>query len=162
METMQLYKYFSKGVSFSQFSLCIFGKKRDKMIQRIQSIYLVIAAIGALLSAFLFPMWTAEGFDYFASSDLVLFGLILAIALISLIGIFLFKKRRLQMKMCSLISLLSVVCGVYVGYQYYNYDVESTLGIGAFFLIFPLFSSIMAKKAIKKDDDLIRSVDRIR
>ncbi len=132
------------------------------MLQRIQSIYLTLAGVGALLSAFLFPMWTSQDFDYFASADLVLFSLILAVAAVSFVAILLFKNRTLQMKMCSLILGLTVISGAYIGYQYFNYEPGSTIGVAPFFLILPFICSILAKKGIKKDDDLIRSVDRIR
>ncbi len=132
------------------------------MIQRIQSVYLALAAVGALISAFLFPMWTSEGFDYFASANTLLFSLVVAIAVFSFIAIFLFKNRAIQMKLCTVNMLLVIVSGAYIVYQYFNYEVESVIGIAPFFLLFPLVFNYLAKRSIKKDDDLIRSVDRIR
>ncbi len=139
-----------------------FWQKKENMIQRIQSIYLTIAGAGALLSAFLFPMWTSQDFDYFASADTVLFSIVLAVAVISFIAVFLYKNRSLQMKFCSLNLIVTLAALAYIAFQYLNYEAGSTIGVGPFFLILPVIGSILAKRNIKKDDDLIRSVDRIR
>ncbi|HSP11309.1 MAG TPA: DUF4293 family protein, partial [Salegentibacter sp.] len=67
------------------------------MLQRIQSIYLLLAAIisGALI--FLFSLWdNSNGDPIFAQDILMVFVMFLASAAISLVTIFMFQNRKLQ------------------------------------------------------------------
>ncbi|MEM7550689.1 MAG: DUF4293 domain-containing protein [Bacteroidota bacterium] len=86
--------------------------------------------------------------------------------LVAVIEIFLFKNRLLQMKLGLLNSLLIGLCvgsslflvwraqndlGAYGSYEY-----------GVFFPLAAIILNRFATRFIKKDEDLIRSVDRIR
>ncbi|MBI9068543.1 MAG: DUF4293 domain-containing protein [Salinivirgaceae bacterium] len=151
------------------------------MIQRIQSIYLFAAAVLAILF-YLFPLAvfdnSTEVFEFYAchikssqNTDLGFNLIPLAVlpvlsTLISLLAIFSFKNRALQMKLGKLnyLVLFSVliVSGIYFNKMS---GIVNAAGNPGFIAIFPVISIIfvfMANRAIKKDDRLIKSADRIR
>ena len=90
-----------------------------------------------------------------------MFILTLAGALLSLVGIFMFKNRKLQMKLIRLAVLVELVIGVrlFIVLQEFEVSLNSNC---IFLLAFAFVALIMAYRGVKKDDDLVRSVDRIR
>lgn len=136
------------------------------MIQRIQSIYLLLAftITGAL--PFVFHLWKLENDQviYFMSDMkyTALFGLSTALSLVSLLT---FKKRQQQFVMNRLNIVLNLILlGLFV-YRTLTVSGETTVsekGIGMFLPILAIFLLVLANKAIKKDEDLVKSVDRLR
>lgn len=64
-----------------------------------------------------------------------------------------------------LILLIIVQVGVIAYYSYYiinNFNVEVDTGIKLIIPFFELLLSILAYRSIKKDEDLVRSYDRLR
>ena len=148
------------------------------MLQRIQSLYLLIAtgSIGLMLT---FPFLTStekvtgsmllsdQVFDFNDHLAIpIIFGMV---ALISLIAIFLFKNRKLQLTLTGLsliliiggMGFLGFLCGADFGNKS---DVISNLqpaiGISTPFLMIIFIA--MARGRIKKDEALIRSANRLR
>ena len=144
------------------------------MIQRIQSIYLLIATV--LSGGLIFPLnlWvTEQGTEFFAldslsSTNLVLasvFVLFMASALLTLITIFQFKKRQLQFVLGRLTILINFILVGILVYFAQNLSGEmqvSEKGIGLLIPIFTIVFVALANKAIKKDEELVKSVDRLR
>jgi hypothetical protein len=89
-------------------------------------------------------------------------------AILSLISLFSFKKRVTQMKIGVLNSMLIVIIFAVTFYQISEANKllkHPELGeykIGFFLPIFALISNILANYYIKRDEDLVRSADRIR
>ncbi len=136
------------------------------MIQRIQTLYLVLAAAisGGLI--FVFHLWTnIEGDKVFAMHNNLYLGLFAGSALLSLISIFRFKDRKSQFVLGRLNIILNfILLGVFV-YQSLNLSGETNVsekGIGIVLPIFSIVCLVLANKAIKKDEDLVKSVDRLR
>ncbi|MBN2667904.1 MAG: DUF4293 domain-containing protein [Bacteroidales bacterium] len=153
------------------------------MIQRIQSLYLLISGI---LYALLFWLPLNEMINGTHVIRLYIYGLyevvgdtqeivsesyptliLSTIALIfSTISIFLFKNRKAQMRLSLYTSILSIGIAFLVFFFIYRISDNNHTGIGfSVGLLFPILSSFfsyMAFRAIKKDDDLIKSIDRIR
>ena len=136
------------------------------MLQRIQSIYLLLAAgiSGGLI--FVFDLWkTNEGHALFAKDELLYLGLFLASAVLSLISIFMFKNRQSQFVMGRLNIILNfILLGLFV-YRSLSLSGEAQVsekGIGMLLPIFSIVFLVLANKAIKKDEDLVKSVDRLR
>lgn len=158
------------------------------MIQRIQSVYLLFVA---LLSASIFflPVSSKIGItdssiiykmDAFNIYQLngedstivtsVTFNTFInsAIGLLSLFAVFRYKSRGMQVKLC---KTLLLICAAFIGLLFYETDRMipgtsadfKTIYLPAIYaaVIMPILV-FMALKAIKKDDDLVRSVDRIR
>lgn len=150
------------------------------MIQRIQSLYLLVGAILQLLFAvntyFTYKIgekvFHLNGSGIFnenneqTDGDMKTFALSLIIAGIAILSIFLFKNRKNQMKIVKVAGLLTLMEIVFLFISYFNISTLEPTSISFGFVIFLLpISSILfflAAKAIKKDEDLIKSVDRIR
>lgn len=136
------------------------------MIQRIQTVYLLVSAIisGGLI--FVFHLWTTENdAPVFAKDNMTYLLLFLGSALLSLISIFSYKKRQSQFVLGRLNIILNLILlGLFV-YQLLIPPGESQIsekGVGIFMPIFSIVFLVLANKAIKKDEDLVKSVDRLR
>ena len=141
------------------------------MIQRIQSVWLALAAACGFAMARV-PLFTATltnltKRNILANESLLSFALIVAIAAMSVVAIFLFKKRPTQYKLAIGGGLLSgLVIGLQVFYieefkkanpiQQGSYQWGGLLPIAMMILLF------MAASAIRKDEKLIKSLDRLR
>jgi hypothetical protein len=144
------------------------------MIQRIQSVYLLIATLlsGGLI--FMLKLWVNEEgvdffvFDSFSSNSLllkVMAVLFFVSAFLTLIAIFQFKKRQLQFVLGRLSILINFIILGIVVYFSQNLSGETTVsekGIGLMIPILTILFVAIANKAIKKDDELVKSVDRLR
>jgi hypothetical protein len=137
------------------------------MIQRIQTIYLVLSFIITGVLPFVFPLWsTVDGKEYlFMQNQLyvILFGLSTTLSLLSIIS---YKKRQHQFVIGRLNIILNLILlGLFV-YHSLNLSGEtpavSEKGIGMFLPILAIVLLGFANKAIKKDEDLVKSVDRLR
>tara|TARA_B110000003_G_scaffold273772_1_gene312195 strand:- start:124 stop:534 length:411 start_codon:yes stop_codon:yes gene_type:complete len=136
------------------------------MLQRIQTVYLVISAsiMGALY--IWFPSIISEKDLILISKDEpVILGLIFGSILIAFFSIFSYKKRKSQFVINRLNIILNFfLLGVFV-YRSLTLSGETLVsekGIGVFLPIISIVFLVMANKAIKKDEDLVKSVDRLR
>jgi len=135
------------------------------MLQRIQTVYLIVVFIASGILPFVFPLWTADAKPvYFMQSPLfsVLFGLSTTLALLSVIS---YKKRQQQFVINRLNMILSLILlGLFL-YRSLNLSGDAQVsekGIGMFLPIVSIVFLVLANKAIKKDEDLVKSVDRLR
>ena len=136
------------------------------MIQRIQSIYMTISLIVTGILPFLFHLWKLENGNefYFMQNMLytVLFGLSTTLSVIALLS---YKKRQNQFVMNRLNIILNLILlGLFV-YRTLNLSGEAKVsenGIGIFLPIVAIFLLALANNAIKKDENLVKSVDRLR
>jgi len=153
------------------------------MIQRIQSIFLVLAA-GLGIAALFLPLSHFYGGFKFPvdvpslTKDypfMITGGLIKVAALISLIGIFLYKKRKRQIDVVRMAQVLLVILLGYAIYMFYPFDglkdtskiMENTqqyvTKYWAFWMpLAMLLFNALAIRFIKKDDRLVRSSERLR
>ena len=133
------------------------------MIQRIQSIYLLVAAIAMALVSFKIPVWSLNEEFTFTLDDTKMFILTFTAFMFSGLAIFLFKNRNLQMKLIRLSILMLMVIGVRLGILLGNDEYISSLNTWCIaLLVLSFIALIMAFRGVKKDHDLVRSVDRIR
>jgi succinate-acetate transporter protein len=98
-------------------------------------------------------------------SEPLVFGLIFASIMLVVISILSFKKRQLQFVLNRL-NIISnfVLLGVFV-YRSLTLSGETLVsekGIGVLLPIISIVFLVLANKAIKKDEDLVKSVDRLR
>lgn len=132
------------------------------MIQRIQSLYLLIAAVvsGGLSQVF------STGFDAIGViNNPYIYESLVVSGIFSLIIIFIFKNRKLQFVLGRLNILLNIILlGVFV-YLALNISGEALVsekGIGRIIPLISIVFLVLANKAIKKDEELVKSVDRLR
>ena len=136
------------------------------MLQRIQTLYLLIAAGISVGLIFLFPIWeTQKGTMVYAYNELVYFILFLGSGLLSIVSIFMFKNRKLQFVLGRLNIISNFFLLGFFVYQSLKVSGETMVsekGIGMFLPIISIVFLALANKAIKKDEDLVKSVDRLR
>ena len=135
------------------------------MLQRIQTIYMIISAtlLGALYVWF--PnIVSEEGLVVVHNDEPIMLGLIFGSILVTFISIFSYKKRKSQFVINRLNIILNFfLLGVFV-YRSLTLSGETLVsekGIGVFLPIISIVFLVMANKAIKKDEDLVKSVDRL-
>lgn len=156
------------------------------MIQRIQSIYLLIAAIIPIILLFI-PIGTLEnsmGFYTYSSfnvkiinTDLAIIGtsynalLLIVSSILSFATILFYKKRKLQVRIINfnmLAILGALLCMFYLYPQIIfpkNPVLAGTILDFNFAMLIALFSALglfFAKKAILKDEALVKSTERLR
>ena len=137
------------------------------MIQRIQTIYLFIALLFNGVLPFYFPLWMLSNNKeyYFMANEFytILFGLCTTLTFVSILF---YKKRQHQFVLNRLTIILNLILlGLFV-YRSLNLSGEtlavSEKGIGMFLPIVAIVLLVLDNKAIKKDEDLVKSVDRLR
>ena len=158
------------------------------MLQRIQTIFLFLV-ITLLLSAMFFPIWVSaeeatgevhklmysghyhtlangeiikEMTPYAVLGILAIFSIILA-----LVEILQFKNRVLQMKIGmanTFFLLINLSASLYFTYTEAAWVLSKELpyGLGIFLLMGAIVFNQLANKFIRRDENLVRSVDRIR
>ncbi|RXK48167.1 DUF4293 domain-containing protein [Aquirufa rosea] len=157
------------------------------MIQRPQSIFLVIVLLAEILVVAGWPLWDKTGMSgetaqVFISEwtsqiqgktqteanyiPLVL--LLISIGLTAFI-IFQFKNRMLQMALGLVNSMLIAGTMGYVFYTIYkktiplfNPEMQGAYGIGFYALIVALLANMIANRLIRKDEMLVQSSNRMR
>lgn len=152
------------------------------MIQRIQSLYLLLATIFMSLTLFMpIATFVFDGQTYeltaFAlscgeqSESTLWMGIMLVLStLLPFVTIFLFKRRTLQIRLCAVEIILLLGSLVFIGLYYWlttrifeGFSLEHRqFGWAAPMPIISLVLSYLASRAIFKDEVLVRSLDRIR
>ncbi len=129
------------------------------MLQRIQTVYLFIVLILSSFCLYLsFKIDFKSPAGYYFQSN---FGFLI-FPILTLVTIFLYKRRHLQVIFSTILIFLFTIQGVIFGIEI---KIEDGLSYSEI-LIFVSFASILllffARRNILKDEALIRSVDRIR
>lgn len=185
--TVQKYNIFSiaNKKSFIFAKILSNNFKFKKMIQRIQTLFMFLSAIlGGLLFAFDLAsfdygdvMMNLSVFGVDNQVDATYFGgaytwplisLAILMTILPVVTSFLYKKREVQVKLCQLEMLFNVIFVVLV-FLYYVSNVQETINaeiviyrIGIYFPLASLIFSLLAIRGVKKDIELLKSVDRIR
>jgi hypothetical protein len=138
------------------------------MIQRIQTVYLILTFLVTGVLMFFVPLWTLNtGKPFYFMQDQVYTILLGLSTMLTIISIISYKKRQNQFVMGRLNIILNLILlGLFV-YRSLNLSGEtvnavSEKGIGMFLPIVAIVLLVLANKAIKKDEDLVKSVDRLR
>lgn len=144
------------------------------MIQRVQTVYLLLVVIITIvLTNFIHFFILNDGSELVLSTiifnDSVLLKSVgisnIVSAVLAFIAIFSFKKRQHQFVINRLNILINFyLLGVllYMSIKLPGEMEISEKGIGIYFPIAVIVLLVMANKAIKKDEDLVKSVDRLR
>ena len=162
------------------------------MIQRKQTIYMLLSAIISALLFFM-PLASFEAggnvmkFTIFGIQNpietislsttytwpLVVLTVLMTVA--PIVTLFLYKKRELQVRLCRLTMLVNII---FIGlvFLYYESDIQQVIAavegdeyqldvayfIGMAIPLVNLILEILAIRGIKKDIELLKSVDRLR
>ena len=151
------------------------------MIQRIQSLYLFLAAV-ALSLIFFFPLanlsnnqdviiFNISGFSKFSILEHTptwpLMGLNIFSILLTVVVIGLFKKRLLQIRLTRIalmvnLGFIALMYFVYGDHLAKQIKMEINYELGSMLPLIALVFHVLAMYAINKDERLIKSIDRIR
>ena len=153
------------------------------MIQRIQTLYLLLSAIFYFNYWYYGMKWFEKGFlilsDIFTNVEgkesifFIISYIPLFIVIVCLISIFLFHNRVLQYKFSIQAFRISLFMCLFTVFYFYNTIEDLIEMMPSKILEFFLYAAILnpficsfllhkAAKSIKKDDDLVSSLDRIR
>jgi len=136
------------------------------MIQRIQSLFLVIVAILTGILPFFFNLWIdVDGTEVFANNELLISIAFYASAVLAIWSMVQFKNRKSQFVINRLNMILNVFLLGFFVYRSLNLSGETLVsekGIGMLIPVFSIIFLVLANRAIKKDEDLVKSVDRLR
>jgi len=158
------------------------------MLQRIQSVYLVLAAL-AIILMFFFPLATyynelsgnykffiygvtcmdpEPGVRFSPLFTLPLTGLALFSSILTVTTLFLYKKRVLQIRLCA-INLLVILLMIVVIFFFYASRITAMTGIEPAYnyagMVMPLAALvflILSHRSIKRDESLVKSSERLR
>lgn len=136
------------------------------MWQRIQTLYMSVVVLLAVCLLFVFEVGVDANGVAVLGKDIVLvfFQSVLTI-LIVIVAIMQFKNRQNQFvlnRVAILIQFFLLGFFVYRALSMPGEGLTSEKGIGAFVPIVSIVLLALANRAIKKDEDLVKSVDRIR
>jgi hypothetical protein len=145
------------------------------MIQRIQSLFLLFVVIisGTLLFVPVYELHDFSQSDLAAAvnafnikDNTLLMILNSAIGLMALISIFLYKWRNVQIRFCNISLLLTCLL---IGLLFFVADTMSSnmnqriqYKYGSYLPLIELIFLYLAARYVKKDDELVRSADRLR
>ncbi|GAA3653452.1 DUF4293 domain-containing protein [Flavivirga jejuensis] len=136
------------------------------MLQRIQTIYLLMAAGVSAGLIYVVELWVlSDGTKVFADDHNYVFAAFLTSAFCSIVTIFRYKNRKSQFMLGRLNIILNFILLGFFVYQSLNISGETAVsekGIGMLLPIVSIVFLALANKAIKKDEDLVKSVDRLR
>jgi uncharacterized protein DUF4293 len=140
------------------------------MIQRLQSVWLLLAAAAAFCSLqFSFYSGTmlvenqSKRVELTAQGNLLLLILSAGVGIASLISIFLYKNRKTQLRIVLVTLLVSILNLVLFFTQTKKFvPGEGNYSLTAIFaIVVPVFL-FLAIKGIRKDEKLVKSLDRLR
>lgn len=138
------------------------------MIQRIQTLWLLLTATCAFISLKL-PFYTGNIMEnqttvfknLTASSSLIINIITVIIGVFAIVFIFLFKNRKRQLWLTFLLFLLTILQIVLLYFQTSSF-VQGTWAISILIYIAMPILLILAMRGIYKDEQLVKSVDRLR
>ena len=150
------------------------------MLQRIQTIYLILAGIFISLTFYFsfatysisneLKPFTSLGFNPFGQNIEIfpLYILVIISSLLIAISIISFKNRKRQIfiNTANYFVLLALMVLVFINFNVFeplqDTDIDISYGASLFFPIVSFVLVLMANRAVKNDEKLIKSMDRIR
>lgn len=138
------------------------------MLQRIQSVWLLLAAAFDAVT-FRFPFYSGDWkkdatpapIDLNATTDIWLTILSVIAGLLALVSIFLFKNRKLQLRVCYVGIFVTLVLLVLYFLEMGDFY-SGNIALWAVFYFAILVSYIFSARGITKDEKLVKSMDRLR
>ena len=136
------------------------------MIQRIQSLWLLLAAAcafaGLKFSFYSGTKLTDPLLKELNGTETILLMITgIAVGGLALISIFLFKNRTLQFRLCLLGILLQLVL-IYLYYREVTGFTQGTYSLTAILQLIIVLSFILAAVGIRKDSKMVKNSDRLR
>jgi hypothetical protein len=141
------------------------------MIQRIQSIWLLIVAITAFatytLTLYSGKLANGSLLPFLLADNFLLTILIIMLGVLAIVCIFLFKRRKLQFRLSVLGVILSILF-LFIEYvkveefKKSNNILSGSYQPGALLPVVMIIFFFLAARGIYRDEKLVKSVDRLR
>jgi cytochrome b561 len=129
------------------------------MIQRIQSLYLLVVI---LLSSVMLYLSLVPSFGMELNSWFYAYFGFYSIPLLSTICLFLYSKRKIQSILCFVLILFNLVVVQICGLKAFEGNTHTIILLALVASIVECILLFLARRAIDKDEKLVRSIDRIR
>ncbi|MEO0043953.1 MAG: hypothetical protein RL329_3401 [Bacteroidota bacterium] len=178
-----LFRFFSKSTAniltiFGTFNrIIIIISKKTTMIQRIQSVFLLLSSIfnfSLFLKPVYFasrvsemdagatsnPIWADGKLNVHDSMILIIFSILAGVSAFA--AIFLYKNRALQQKVAYLSAVDAVVTATMAILMLSRYREGNLSGWAWAADALAIVSALLAARYIRKDEQLVRSSDRLR
>jgi hypothetical protein len=130
------------------------------MIQRIQSVYLLLLTVSSSLGLFFLP--PLEIIDFSSSTKTLIETYLIVSIVLSVLTLFIFKYLKVQLLInrlhltLQIFIFLALIYGLTQSVTGYDYLIWLLMPVQAIFFI------VLANSAIRKDEALIKSIDRLR
>lgn len=152
------------------------------MIQRIQSIYLALAAVISGIASFLkvgsfikggdrqfiYTMWNVKEnvkLEALYDNSIFYLGMLgLLITGLALVTLFLYKNRKKQISFCTVLMGLNLLWVFSVLFAVPEYILKAEIEFNPYIagMLAPVILIWLAQKAISKDEKMVRAADRLR
>ena len=129
------------------------------MIQRIQSLYLLLVI---LLSSLMLYLSLVPSFGMELNSWFYAYYGFYSIPLLATICLFLYSKRKIQSILCFVLILFNLVVVQICGLKAFEGNTHTIILLALVASIVECILLFLARRAIDKDEKLVRSIDRIR
>lgn len=141
------------------------------MIQRIQSLWLLVVALAAFatytLRLYVGKLADGSTRDYLLADDFLLVICIIALGILAIICLFLFRNRRLQFRLSIWGMILSIA---FLFLEYWRVEAfkreeaiqSGSYQIGALLPLVMVIFYFLAARGIYRDERLVKSIDRLR
>lgn len=143
------------------------------MIQRIQSVYLLLVALISGVVGLFIPFWPVGGnhytlLDFLAGNDILQIIISVSFIMVSILavwGLMTYKNRLFQMRLNRVNMILNILLFGLLLFYLLNLSgesMDSVKGIGVWLPWISIGLLLLANRSINKDENLVKSVDRIR
>ncbi|WP_375325153.1 DUF4293 domain-containing protein [Flagellimonas sp. GZD32] len=136
------------------------------MIQRIQTFFLLVVGLISGVLPFFLNLWVeVNGKEVFAQDEVLVSLAFYVVTVLAVVSIVMYKKRQNQFvvnRLNMILNLFLLGFFVYRSLSLSGETVVSEKGIGMLIPVFSIVFLVLANRAIKKDEDLVKSVDRLR
>ena len=130
------------------------------MIQRVQSLFFFFSAICSVTIVYVFPVLQDESSNYLLKlhfTDARLF--VFLSGALSIFAIFQFRNRKRQQLIASAARLMITIAFFLIVFLHRD---EKDFGIGLFLFFLPYLTLFLAGYFVRKDENLVKSADRVR
>lgn len=141
------------------------------MIQRIQTLWLLIVALTAFatytLTLYVGTLVDGTEKQFLLADDFALVLVIIPLGILAMVCLFLFRNRKLQFRL----SVLGVVLSIgFIALEYFrvegfkrdNLIQSGSYQLGALLPIVMVLFFFLAARGIRRDEKLVKSMDRLR
>jgi hypothetical protein len=141
------------------------------MVQRIQSLWLLIVAITAFatytLTLYIGTLADGSERTFMLADNFLLVIIIILLGVLAIVCIFLFKSRKLQFRL-SVLGVIFSIAFLFIEYlkveefKKTNNILSGSYQVGALLPVIMIIFFILAARGIYKDEKLVKSLDRLR